>query len=125
MVSIVFLVLLLIIAIVVILTSAPLLRSNLSYYQEELSKLGFPKGSPDAATQKDLADRIEKSIENLRDSYMKRERRQARKLLNEARRFLLSKVPCFIEHGEVPSLQDRFAENSKCKICNERSCIFH
>ena len=125
MVSLVFLVLLLIIAIVVILTSAPLLRSNLSYYQEELSKLGFPKGSPDAITQQDLSERIEKSIQNLTDSYMKRERRKARKLLSEVRRFLLLKVPCFIEHGEVPPLQDRFAEDSKCKICNERSCIFY
>lgn len=125
MVALVVFIVLLIIAIVIILTSAPLLRSNLSFFQGELAKLSFPPNTSEALAQKDLSERIDKSIQNLKDDYMKRERRQARKLIKELRHFLTAMVPCFGERDEIPSFESRCAENSKCKICNETTCVFH
>ena len=114
----------LVVMIALLLMSAPAMRARLSYLQEELSKLTFCAGSETSYQQKVLDNKIDESLHNLMGPFSQRKRWEAGKLARETRRFLISQVPCFGEREEIPAEETRYADSSKCRICNE-SCIFH
>ena len=115
----------LVLSMVLVLCSTPLLRINLGSLKDDLESILLSGLDSEREEIQSFIDRIDGALANLNESYPKRKKRDARKLSREIRRYLIQKVPCFSEQGEIPSFESRHAENSKCKICNETNCIFH
>ena len=101
----------------ILFSSTYYLRLRLSWNKESLEKL--------PSTEE--IERFVSNIENLLGlkNVSRAEKTAMRKLLKNTTRALAKSVSCYYEYGEIPDDVVRFAEDSKCRICNESSCVFH
>ena len=107
-------------------TSNVYLRSRLSDCKKDLGEL------PDSEEASNLISRIDSFLPK---AYLlkggesiiisKDGKKHMIRLLWESEKFLAKQVPCYHEHGVIPSYLDRLADDSKCNICNASSCVFH
>ena len=109
--------LLAVVLLIILFSSTYYLRLRLSWNKENLEKL---------PNTEEIGGSISK-IENLLDlkNVSKTEKKAMRKTLKDTTRVLTKTVPCYYEYGEIPDNITRLSENSKCRICNESSCVFH
>ena len=118
MIYVILLLALLLIAVCVLFfNSTKMLKSTLEMSRDELYEIY--DWSEDASNLVDSIDEI-LSIE----VPTKAQKKTMRALIKRSRRVLVKTVPCFSERGAIPSLEERFAEDSKCTRCNA-SCPFN
>ena len=101
----------------ILFSSAYYLRLRLSWNKESLEKL------PSTTEVNDLILKINK-ISDKKD-VSKVEKKEMRTLISDSTKVLTKCVPCYYERGDIPDSLARIADDSKCRICNETSCVFH
>ena len=103
-------------------TSKVYLRSSLSDRKKDLNEL--PDNNEEVS---DLISRIDSYLPKEGESIiiLKDGKKDMIRLLWESEKYLAKQVPCYHEHGVIPSYFDRLADDSKCNICNASSCVFH
>lgn len=90
------------------------LKSRLMEVKEELSQIPFDEEVTN------MIDKISSSI------HEDGEKTELLKLLLEARTLLGQRVPCYFEHGRIPTEDERLKETgTSCFNCTNRSCVFH